>query len=165
MLPGDYTGTWNSPFKAPKPRALLRVVRRANDKKRWIQWIQWKRPPLPHRHHDPPYRIQVSNALGAIYASAVEWPGAALSPECALGYLLRRPAQKRDLGALETVEQNHAESLWRGALRKLQSRRPSSSSRSRLTPSSQRLNIGRQLRRPLFRGLLDASTAKPFSVC
>jgi hypothetical protein len=50
----------------------------------------------------------VSNALGAIYASAVEWPGAALSPECALGYLLRRPAQKRDLGALDTVEQTHA---------------------------------------------------------
>jgi hypothetical protein len=43
----------------------------------------------------------VSNTLGAIYASVVEWPGAALSQECALGYLLRRPAQKRDLGALE----------------------------------------------------------------
>ncbi len=136
MLPGDYTGTWNSPFKAPKPRALLRVVRRANDKKRWIQWIQWKRPQPPHRHHDPPYRIEVSNALGAIYASAVEWPGAALSPECALGYLLLVPkaGPKRDLGALETVEQNHAGSLWRSALRKLQIRRPGSSSRSRLTP-------------------------------
>jgi hypothetical protein len=54
--------------------------------------------------------------------------------------LAQKAGQKRDLGALETVGQNHAESLWRSALRKLQSRRPGSSSRSRLTPSSQQLN-------------------------
>ena len=38
--------------------------------------------------------------------------------------LVPKAGPKRDLGALETVEQNHAESLWRSALRKLQSRRP-----------------------------------------
>ncbi len=48
--------------------------------------------------------------------------------------LAQKAGPKRDLGALETVEQNHAGSLWRSALRKLQIRRPGSSSRSRLTP-------------------------------
>ncbi len=34
---------------------------------------------------------------GGDYASAVEWPSVALSPECTLGYLLRRPHGRRQL--------------------------------------------------------------------
>jgi hypothetical protein len=163
MLPGDYTGTWNSPFKAPKPRALLRVVRRANDKKRWIQWIQWKRPQPPHRHHDPPYRIEVSNALGAIHASAVEWPGAALSPECALGYLFRRPAQNATWAhwkqSNKTMPGVYGEA--RSGSCKSDDRAVAAAVGSPLVPTAEY----RQLGRPLFSRLSDASTAKPFSVC